>query len=216
MNTQLKDDKNIWLVTADMGYGHQRAVYPLKQLSSDQILTIGMDFRTPWYEKMFWLLNLKSYEFLSRVKNLPFIGEKLFKMLDFLLAIPPVYPNKNHSGKSFQVIILEKFIQSGLCKSVISMIDSQKRPLVTSFYAIAMAAEYHKTENIYCIIDDVIKHTFVQHQIPGKLKRIRSKVIKLIKYNLVIRKISLLISKKNAIKLRLHSIYSLYKINRRF
>ena len=30
--------EKFWVVSADMGYGHQRAVYPLKDLSKDRII----------------------------------------------------------------------------------------------------------------------------------------------------------------------------------
>jgi hypothetical protein len=34
-----------WLVSADMGYGHQRAIYPLKDLAEGGIITVGSSGR---------------------------------------------------------------------------------------------------------------------------------------------------------------------------
>lgn len=137
-----------------MGYGHQRAVFPLAQLSDEAILTVGSTAETSLKEKSFWHFTLKAYEMLSRINSLPLVGPKLFKMLDFLLAIPPLYPQKDHSAQSFQTVILKKFIQSGLCRSVMNAISAEKKVLVTSFYATAVAAEYFGVEEIFCIICD--------------------------------------------------------------
>ena len=30
-----------WIVSADMGYGHQRAVYPLKDIAEEEIICVG-------------------------------------------------------------------------------------------------------------------------------------------------------------------------------
>ena len=34
-----RSDKKAWVVSADMGYGHQRAVYPLKNIAEDGMIT---------------------------------------------------------------------------------------------------------------------------------------------------------------------------------
>ena len=33
--------KKAWVTTADMGYGHQRAVYPLRDIAEGGIITVG-------------------------------------------------------------------------------------------------------------------------------------------------------------------------------
>ena len=35
--------KKAWVVTVDMGYGHQRASYPLKDIAYDRIVTANSD-----------------------------------------------------------------------------------------------------------------------------------------------------------------------------
>lgn len=41
--TRTKRSKNIsaWVVSADMGYGHQRAVFPLEDISEEGLITAG-------------------------------------------------------------------------------------------------------------------------------------------------------------------------------
>ena len=40
-NNAVKD--KAWIVSANMGYGHQRAVYPLKNIAEEEIITVGSE-----------------------------------------------------------------------------------------------------------------------------------------------------------------------------
>ena len=55
--------KRVWLVSADMGYGHQRAVYPLKHLAEEEIITVGSGKRISISERKLWQGMLNIYEF---------------------------------------------------------------------------------------------------------------------------------------------------------
>ena len=33
-----------WIVSADMGYGHQRAVFPLKEIAEGGLITVGKNY----------------------------------------------------------------------------------------------------------------------------------------------------------------------------
>ena len=59
--------EKFWLVSADMGYGHQRAIYPLKTLSAyGEILNANISpYSTP-KEQRLWNELLGIYEFMSR------------------------------------------------------------------------------------------------------------------------------------------------------
>ena len=35
--------KKAWVISVDMGYGHQRAAYPLKDISYERIITANSD-----------------------------------------------------------------------------------------------------------------------------------------------------------------------------
>ena len=45
-----------------MGYGHQRAAYPLLDLAGGESLTLNNYEGIPGWEKDYWTNNLKSYE----------------------------------------------------------------------------------------------------------------------------------------------------------
>jgi hypothetical protein len=143
-----------WVVSADMGYGHQRAVYPLRDIAEEGIITVGSSEAVSKSEKKLWKRLLNAYEFFSRAKGFPIIGPPLFLMLDTLMHIPSFYPLRNLSNTTFQVNLLESTIEKGLCKGMLEKISTKFIPLVTSFYASAIAADKKGFHKIYCIICD--------------------------------------------------------------
>ena len=157
-------EKTFWLVSAQMGYGHLRAAYPLKPLSQESVLIAGSDENTPTVERNLWKRTLWLYELLSRAKGIPVIGKTLFNLLDFFLKIPSFYPRRDLSKSTFQVRMLNSAIRKGLCKSVLDKIREKHIPLVTSFYAPAVAADMNNFGKIYFIICDTdLNRVWVSH-----------------------------------------------------
>jgi len=147
-------DKKAWVVSADMGYGHQRAVYPLKDIAEDGIITVGSSEAVSKAEKKLWKRLLNAYELFSRAKGIPVIGPPFFSMLDSLMRIPSFYPMRNLSNTTFQVNLLESLIEKGLCKGMLEKTATKNLPLITSFYASAVAADKKGFNKVYCIICD--------------------------------------------------------------
>jgi hypothetical protein len=143
-----------WVVSADMGYGHQRAVYPLRGIAEGEIITVGMNDATSPRERRLWRRILGIYGFFSRAKSIPVIGKPVFGILDELLHIPSFYPIRNLSKSTLQVDLLESYIKKGLGSGMLEKIGTKRLPLVTSFYASAIAADMRGTEKVFCIICD--------------------------------------------------------------
>ena len=148
------DTAKAWVVTADMGYGHQRAVHPLRDIAEDSIITVGKNDATSPGEAKLWKRVLGAYEFLSRAKSLPVIGNPIFNLLDTFLHIPRFYPMRDLSNTTFQVNLLESSIKKGLCSGMMEKISQKSLPVITSFYASAIAADRVGHNNVYCIICD--------------------------------------------------------------
>lgn len=153
MKTKIKNFK-AWVVSADMGYGHQRAVFPLHHVAETGLITVGKNDNSTDKEKKQWQRFLNVYESFSRARGIPFIGKPLFAMLDSLMHIPSFYPIRNLSHSTYQVDLLEKNIISGLCTGMFEKISTKQLPFITSFYAPAIAADMKGYEPIYCIICD--------------------------------------------------------------
>jgi hypothetical protein len=151
---QMQSNSRSWLVTADMGYGHQRAIYPLRQLAEGKIITVGDNENTPPSERKLWKRTLILYEIVSRAKSIPVIGSTIFSLLDSLLHIPSFYPIRNLSKTTLQVNFLESSIKKGLCSGVLEKVKEKHLPIITSFYAPAIAADIKGFDPVYCIICD--------------------------------------------------------------
>lgn len=143
-----------WVTAADMGLGHKRAAWPLRLWGRDGLVIAGSDKDTSPEELEQWERLRKAYETLSRVKSVPVVGNALFGLMDRLMAIPTAYPVRDLSRSTFQVNLLQRLIRKGLCGSFIEKAKSETLPIVTTFYAQAMAAEQAGFQRIYCVICD--------------------------------------------------------------
>jgi hypothetical protein len=147
-------DFKFWVVSADMGYGHQRATFPFKDFAEEKIISIGTDEYTSEKVKRQWSRMQGAYEFLSRFKSVPVLGRQVYKLMDGLLHIPSFYPFRNLSKSTFQVDILERYIRKGLYQNMQAKLQTRHIPLLTSFYAPAIAADISGFPNVYLIICD--------------------------------------------------------------
>ena len=144
-----------WVVSVDMGLGHQRAVAPFAPVAEGGIMTIGGAATDDAEEQKLWNRMRNGYEFLSRVKSIPLVGGPLFGLLDTIQSIPSFYPIRDLSRPNYQVKLLNYYIDKGLCRGMLKRIQEKKDlPLLTSYLAPALAAEKAGYERIYCIICD--------------------------------------------------------------
>jgi hypothetical protein len=143
-----------WVLTADMGYGHQRATNPFSGVARHRIINMNNDAFTPKAEQKYWERALRAYEFMSRAGKIPLIGGLLFRLLNLVLHIPKPKPGADFSKPTYQVKLLKMQIKRGLCRGVINTIKNETAPVLTSFYAPAIAAELAGVKDSYCIICD--------------------------------------------------------------
>ncbi len=149
---------NAWVVTVDMGLGHQRATYPLSYLAEGGIITLGSSSAghpaNHLKEARLWKQVQHTYEMVSRIKSVPVVGNAVFNLMDTLLRIPPYYPRRDLSGPTFQVKLLSSLIDRGLCRSMLETIQRKPLPLLTSYLAPAVAADRAGYHPVYCILCD--------------------------------------------------------------
>lgn len=150
------NDENLgaWVVTVDMGLGHQRAAAPFAPIAEEGIITVGSISATDQSERALWLRMQRTYEFLSRVRSVPVIGPPLFGILDALQNIPPLYPFRDMSAPSYQVKLLSSLIRKGLCKGMIEKVKEKPLPILATHPAPALAADMAGFPRVYCIVCD--------------------------------------------------------------
>jgi len=148
-----------WIVTVDMGYGHQRATYPLRSLSPTGKVIIANNYEgIPCKDKRIWANSRKVYEIISRFKNVPLIGNLIFDAMDYFQRIPQFYPHRDLSKPTMQLKTTYKWIRRKKWgKDLIELLNNKNghKPFITSFFILAFMAEEHGYKgDIYCVICD--------------------------------------------------------------
>ena len=142
-----------WVVSAEMGYGHERAAHALADLA-EEILVAGSSANTDPDEARFWHRLRWSYEVLSRTRNLPLLGLALFGAVDALLRIPPFYPLRDLSHPSINNYIVDHLIHQGLGRTLLERLRTRPLPMISTFYAPALVADRRYANGIYSVICD--------------------------------------------------------------
>ncbi len=151
-----------WVVTVDMGLGHQRATYPFGPIAEGGILTVGESAATDPEEVRQWRRMRASYELVSRLRRTPLIGRLLFGLLDWLQSIPPLYPIRDLSRSTAQVRLMNGLIDRGMARSLVATLKSKALPVLTSYPIPAVAADSAGLSRVYCIVTDAeISRTWV-------------------------------------------------------
>lgn len=147
-------DLRAWVVTADMGLGHQRATDPFRDIAEEGLLVAGSPGISDPSEQRLWNRTRNSYEFLSRTRDVPLIGRPLFGLLDELQRISPFYPRRDLSSPTYQVKLASSLIRRGLGRELVRKLRQKPLPMITSFMAPALAADRAGVSPVYCIICD--------------------------------------------------------------
>jgi hypothetical protein len=143
-----------WVVTADMGLGHQRAAHALAYLAHEGVLTAGGPDATDEDEARFWRRLTWTYEALSRARGVPLVGGVMFGLLDRLLHIPPFYPLRDLSKPSLNNYLVDHLIGKGLGRALLQRLHSHWLPMISTFYAPALVADYARFAPVFSVICD--------------------------------------------------------------
>jgi hypothetical protein len=92
---------------------------------------------------------------ISRVNKVPVIGPWLWRTYDRLQAISPHYPFRDLSKPSLGSMRLDRLMSKGFGGSVVE--HTRKRedlPLLTTFFAVALAADRLGRKDVFCVVTD--------------------------------------------------------------
>ncbi len=149
-------NEKAWVVAVDMGYGHQRTAYALRQIAyQGKVINANHYDGIPSADKDFWQRSQTYYEFVSRFRRVPIIGVALFLFMDSFQKILRYYPRRDLSKSTLSGRSLNRFIRRGWLKHLIEKLARNPVTLISTFSAPSQAAEYfHYPNNIYCVICD--------------------------------------------------------------
>ncbi|MCA9391323.1 MAG: hypothetical protein KC582_03645 [Candidatus Magasanikbacteria bacterium] len=145
-----------WILSVNMGYGHERAAYGLKELAHEDIVTANSYPGMPQSDKKLWNRTRRIYERVSRLKSLPIIGKYIFATMDAFQRIDPFYPRRDLSEPTLQLREVYRQIRNEkLCKHLIEKLSKDPRPLISTFFLPAYAAEeFDYPGDIYIVCCD--------------------------------------------------------------
>ena len=143
-----------WVVTADMGYGHQRAAFPFRDIARERIITANSDTIVGADEKKMWRQFQQFYETISRLSRIPLAGPWLWKAYDNFQSISPFYPFRDLSKPTFGSFRLQRMIHHGFARSVPEYASRENIPFLSTFFAVALAADYLGLPDISCVVTD--------------------------------------------------------------
>jgi len=147
--------KKAWVVSANMGYGHDRAAHGLEEVSYGEFITSNNYRGIPAEDKKLWRDTRKLYEAISRLKPIPFIGPLAFEIMDRFQEIPTFYPRRDLSAPNLQLRAMYRIIKKGLGKHLCEQLAKRQMPAICTFPMTAHALEYHGyAEDIYIVVTD--------------------------------------------------------------
>ncbi len=149
-------EKSAWVVSVNMGYGHQRTAFPLRSLSAKGKVICANSYQgIPKRDKRIWGLTRAGYEFVSRVKAIPLFGSFVFFLFDQFQKILSFYPERNLSVPSFQLKQTFSLIKKGWGRHFIVKLAENPLPIVSTFFTPAFMAEYFNYPGeIFCVVCD--------------------------------------------------------------
>lgn len=153
----MKKNKKAWIVTVDMGYGHERAAYALRHLASKGEIIVANNYPgIPRHDRQIWEKSREFYETVSRLKPVPIIGNIIFEAMDKLQEIPSFYPRRDLSHPTLQLRQMHALIRTyEYGRDLIEKLRHHPLPFISTFFLPAFFAEaYDYPGEIYCVICD--------------------------------------------------------------
>lgn len=152
-----------YIIAVDMGYGHQRAAFPLEHIATlpenwilpSPIISANNYPGIPESDRKKWASTRNLYEWVSRMRGIPLVGGMIFGIMDYFQKIEDFYPKRDLSKPTIQVRQIFKMVKGGLGKHLIDSLNEKPLPLLCTFFMPAFFAEEHGYKgDIYCLCTD--------------------------------------------------------------
>lgn len=153
-------DKKAWIISVNMGYGHQRTAFPLRDLAAEGKVIQANDYQgIPVSDKRIWEGSRKFYEFISNFYQIPLIGSRIFSIYDHFQEIFSFYPKKDLSRPNFGLKQMYFLFKKGWGKDLIETLRLRSGqvplPIISTFFIPAFMAEFFNYPGeIFCVICD--------------------------------------------------------------
>lgn len=150
--------KKAWVVAADMGYGHLRAAFALRDIAFQHGVTNANDYPgIPRGDKAIWEQTRRIYEFISRFKKIPVLGDLVFSLMDKAQDIQEFYPKRRPLERpGFQLRTIWQLMEKKAWgKHLMRKLNRRPFPMICTFPVPAFMAEHWGYEgDIFVVVTD--------------------------------------------------------------
>lgn len=160
------------VASVSMGYGHLRAADSLATAFGTEVVRVDGDEVANPAERALWRRARSAYEATTRLSTVPLLDRLLAPVVDAVTAIPPLHPSRDQSRATRATMTLDRMMERGLAAGIVAEVRRTGRPLVTTFYAPALAADAAGCPDVWCVVTDSDVHRIWAPGEPAK-SRIR-------------------------------------------
>jgi UDP-N-acetylglucosamine:LPS N-acetylglucosamine transferase len=150
--------KKAWVVAADMGYGHERAILPLREIAPrGAIINANSYPGIRASDRRIWEESRMFYEIVSRFKTFPVLGDFAFSLFDKFQEIKEFYPrDQSIDAPTLQLREIYSLMEhKAWGRQLIYKLNENPLPFVTTFFIPAHMAEYWEYDGpIYLVVPD--------------------------------------------------------------
>lgn len=142
------------VAAVEMGYGHLRAAHALAEAWGVEVARAD---RAPYarrWERSIWFLARHFYEELSRGSQAPVRGALMRPLLDAVTRIGPPGGSADPTHPTLPARHLRTLVARGLGHGVVEAARTRDRPLVTTFFVPALAAQRLGAGRTWCLVTD--------------------------------------------------------------
>jgi len=149
-------EQKAWVISVNMGYGHQRTAYPLRDLAFKGEIINANDYQgIPEKDRKIWEGTRRFYEFISNFSRIPLVGKTAFSIYDKFQKILGFYPKRDLSKPNFNLKQIYFFFKKDWGKDLIEKLKITPLPLITTFFPPAFMAEFFNYPgDIFCVVCD--------------------------------------------------------------
>lgn len=142
------------VVAIDMGYGHLRPAHTIADALGVPVLEVDQAPLAKENDRALWSYVRRYYEGTSRASQLKVVGWPIRNLLERVTDIRELYSERDQSGASLGVRVLDKLIDRGLGSGLVDYLTQNDSTLVTTFFMPAIAADRLGYKKIYCVVTD--------------------------------------------------------------
>jgi len=143
------------IVAVEMGYGHMRAAMPLADALGTDVLEVDRAPLVAPGEERLWSRVRRTYEGVSRLSQVPWVGAPLRRALEAVTDIPRLHPYRDLSAPTRGVETLDRLVRRRqLGRGLVAELRRTGAPLLTTFYSPAIVADAAGLDRIFCVATD--------------------------------------------------------------